>query len=156
MKTLHGFSALMIRPSTMANQPSMGDSYHVSLIKPVLSAERRKVRDRADDTPLRVNEPVISFGVWALANTVSMCPPLVRLQLTVSLSQSDHRRVIKVMESTELTEIRNRHFVARWVNKSMPRLSELVAWRACDWINVKSDGTVGAVSADQPQLLRSQ
>ena len=140
----------------MANQSSVRDSYHMCFVKRMLATECSEVSDRAEDASLRVNEPIICLSVRTLANAVPMCPPFVRFQLALALSQSDHRRVIEVVLPTELAEIRDRHLFTIWINKSTPRFSELVAWRASDWIYVEADSTVSAIGAVEPRLLDSQ
>lgn len=97
MKMLYRLSTLMIRPTTMANQPSMRDSHHMSLVKSMRTAECREVSNGADDASLRIDESIVRFGVRALAYAVLMCPPLVRFQLALALSQPNHRWRIEVL-----------------------------------------------------------
>ena len=104
----------------MANQSSMRDSHHMSLIKPMLSAECSEVSDRDDYASVGIYESRISLDVRALANAVPMCPPFVGFQLAFALSQSNHRRMIEVMYATELMRLEIVTFDSIRVNKAMP------------------------------------
>jgi hypothetical protein len=101
---LSRFTAL-VRPPTVADDPSVCYGHHVCLIEPVLAAEFREIDDRRRGRSARVDKAIVAFDIVALADAVLMCPSLVRLEFAHAFCEPMHGREVQTVLTAKFVEI---------------------------------------------------